>query len=255
MHKEKNITIGKIAIITIFTLGIVLVVVSALYASSFIAIFGLAIIFWGAILLYIAPVKHVPLTLLNSSVYDSSDIIEQVLAELSLTEKGVYLPPKNLKNVDSSLLFIPETPKTPIPNQEEISERLYNQQKTGILLTPPGFALSKLFEQALGKSFTKTDLAALQFNLPELLVEELEIAENVEIQTQANIVTIQITNSIFHIVCQDTKPQTHTQVGCLLTSAIGCALAKTTGKPITIQNEIYSPETKTTTIKYEIEEE
>ena len=254
MHKEKNITIGKIAIITIFTLGIVLVVVSALYASSFIAIFGLAIIFWGAILLYIAPVKHVPLTLLNSSVYDSSDIIEQVLAELSLTEKGVYLPPKNLKNVDSSLLFIPETPKTPIPNQEEISERLYNQQKTGILLTPPGFALSKLFEQALGKSFTKTDLTALQFNLSELLVE-LEIAENVEIQTQANIVTVQITNSIFHTVCQDTKPQTHTQVGCLLTSAIGCALAKTAGKPITIQNEIYSPETKTTTIEYEIEEE
>ena len=237
------------------SVGALLVIVSAFYVSSIIAIIGLAIIFWGAILLYITPVKHVPLTLLNSSAYDSSGIIERVLVELNLTEKGVYLPPRNIKNSDSSLLFIPETPKTPLPNKEEINEKLYNQQKTGILLTPPGFALSKLFEKQLGMSFIGTDLADLKFKLPKLLIDELEIAENVEVQTQTNIITIQMTNNIFQTVCQETKPQTHTNVGCLLTSALACVLAKTTGKPITIQNEINSPDTKTTTIKYRIEEE
>jgi hypothetical protein len=235
-------------------LGIGIVAVSAFYASSFLAILGVAITFWGAILLYVTPSKHVPLKLLNTSAEAAAANIERLISEVNLSERGVYLPPKNLRNIESSLVFIPETLKTPLPTPEETNEKLLANEKTGAFVTPPGSALSRLFEGELGFSFTKTDLKQIQNKLPKLLVEDLELAENAEIQIQGNIVTLEITGSILNEICEqtDSQPKTHKQVGCLLSSAIACALAKATGKPVTIQNETRNQETKTTRIEYEI---
>jgi hypothetical protein len=240
-------------------LGIGLVVVSAFYASSFLALLGVSIIFWGAMLLYVTPSKHVPLTLLNASAEAVVANIEQLILELNLTEKGIYLPPQNLRNVDSSLIFIPGTLKTPLSTPEESNGKIlvptrFFQQHPGAFFTPPGSALARIFEEELGFSFTKTGLKQIQNKLPKLLVEDLELAENVEIRIQSNAVTMEITGSIFNEICihTDSQPKTHKQVGCLLSSAIACALAKATDKPITIQNETRIQETKTTHIEYRI---
>jgi hypothetical protein len=229
-------------------------VLSALNGSSFLAIFGVTIIFWGAIFLYVTPSKYVPLTLLNASAQAAAANIERLIFELNLSEKGVYLPPNNLKNIDSSLVFIPKIPKTPLPTPEETNEKQLTNQKTGAFITPPGSALSRLFEEELGFSFTKTDLNQIQNKLPKLLVEDMELAQNAEIQIQGNTVTLEITGSILDEICRqtDSQPKTHMQVGCLLSSAIACILAKATGKPVTIQNETRNQETKTTKIEYQI---
>lgn len=214
-------------------------------------------IFFAAILLYITPVKHVPLAWLNASAETSADNLERVLTEMDLTEKGVYLPPKNLKNVESSLVFIPETATTPLPTAEETSEKLYAKNRNGLFITPPGYSLTQLFEEQLGASFTKTDLEQLQKNLPKLLIEEFEIAADAEVHLQGNTITIELTNSILLDSCKATenRPRVHAQVGCLLSSALACILAKASGKPITIQSEIRSSETKMLTIEYQIKEE
>ena len=257
MPRPKRTTFSQIIVFTTLLLGIGIVAVSAFHASSFLAILGVAIIFGGAILLYVTPSKHVPLTLLNTSAEAATANIERLILELNLAEKGVYLPPKNLKNIESSLIFIPETPKTPLPTPEETNEKLLTNKKTGAFVTPPGSALSRLFEEELGFSFTKTDLNQIQNKLPKLLVEDLELAEKAEIQIQDNTVTVEITGSVLDEICRqtDSQPKTHKQVGCLLSSAIACALAKATGKPVTIQNETRNQETKTTHIEYQIFEE
>lgn len=257
MPPPKRTTFSQIIIFIMLFLGIGIVAVSAFYASPFLAILGVAITFWGAILLYVTPSKLVPLTLLNVSAEAAVANIERLISELNLSEKGVYLPPKNLKNIESSLVFIPETPKTLLPTPEETNEKQLTNKKTGALVTPPGSALSSLFEEALGFSFTKTTLKQIQNKLPKLLVDDLEIAENAEIQIRRNTVTLEITGSILDEICRqtDSQPKTHMQVGCLLSSAIACALAKATGKPVTIQKETRNQETKTTKIKYQILEE
>ena len=254
MPRQKRTTFSQITVFIMLLLGVGLVVVSAFYASSFLAILGVAIIFWGAILLYVTPSKHVPLTLFNASAEAAATNIERLILQLNLEERGVYLPPKNLRNSESSLVFIPETRKTPLPTPEESNEKQLTHGKTGAFITPPGSALSRLFEEELGFSFTKTDLNQIQNKLPKLLVEDLELAENVEIQIQGNTVTVEITGGILDEVCRqtDSQPKTHKQVGCLLSSAIACALAKATGRPVTIQNETRHQETKTTHIEYQI---
>ena len=200
-----------------------------------------------------------PLKLLNASAEAAVINIERLISEPYLTEKGIYLPPKNLKNNTDSLVFIPETPKTPIPTLEETNEKLLTNpnEKTGVLVTPPGATLSRLFEEELGFSFTKIDLNQIQNRLPKILVEDMELAENAQVQIQGNTVILEITGSIFNEICHkpipNQKPTNKSAV--FLSSAIACTLAKATGKPLTIQNETRNQETKTTHIEYQILED
>ena len=255
---KKRGTLNKAAILVMLGLGAALLISSAFSVSSYLAIFGLALIFWGVILFYLMPSKQVPLTLLNAVAATNSANVERMLKEFDSTQSGIYLPPKNLKELESSLIFLPKLPKTPLPIPEEINEKLYSQKNTGLLLTPPGFEFSKFFEQELGRSFTKIDVEQLQALVSKLLVDYLELAEEVEINYQGNLITVQITNSMLNGVCQETdhyRPRMHTQIGCVLTSALACMLAKVTGKPITIKSETQNVATKLTVMEYEIIEE
>jgi hypothetical protein len=235
-------------------IGVGLTIASAFYVSSLLAIIGVSIIFWGIILLYITPSKLVSLTLFNASHEATAANIERLILELNLSESGIYLPPRNLKNNESSLVFIPKTPQTPLPTSDEPNQKQLTNQKTGALVTPPGTALLRIFEEAQGDSFTKTELTQIQNILPRILTESMELAENVEIQIRDNTVEVEITGSVLNEIClqTDSQPKAHKQIGCLLSSAIACALAKSTGKPTIIQNEIRNQEAKTTHITYQI---
>ena len=125
--------------------------------------------------------------------------------------------------------------------QETDTEKLHSKNPNGILLTPPGLGLSKLFEKKLGKSFTEIDLQDVQKELPKLF-EKLDIAKNTYIQTEENSVTVELGNHIFKGLCEETRKleKTHETVGCPLSSAIACALAKATGKLVTIEKEMQS---------------
>jgi hypothetical protein len=256
LSKLKPTTLNQALAISQFILGLVLVILSMFYVSSLLAIIGVALFLGGAILLYIAPTKQVPIAMLYAEAEVSTSNIERIINEWGMNLQGIYLPPRNLKNANSSIVFIPQKSKIALPSPDEITNRLATNRKDGVLIVPPGSALSRLFEKELGFSFTKTNLAQVQFSLPKLLVEDLELAENAEIQIKGNKVMIEISSSVLAEVCRqtDSQPKTHKQIGCLLSSAVACALAKATGKPITIQNETRNEETKTTRIEYQIEE-
>jgi len=220
-----------------------LLAVSAFYASSFLAILSLALIFWGLIMLYITPSKHVPLTLLEASTNSLPGNIERILVETGSNEKGVYLPPKNLGDFNASLIFVPRNNYEKLPGPDEVSGEIYSKNNDGIFVTPPGQGLCNLFEQVMGNSFTKLDLEKFESLLPTLLIETLELASDVQFTPVNNGLTIEITGNVLTGICKETDkyPHTHKQVGCLLSSALACCLAKTTGKLVEINNEITNP--------------
>ena len=250
--------INRIIAFAMLILGIISLVASAFNASSILAFLGLGLTFWGAILLYITPTKHVKLELLNATAHSALANIEKVITNAKLNGKGIYLPPKYLKDLESSLIFIPSKADQLPPKPEEIDEeKLYSEKQKGMFLTPPGVALSKLFEKTLGTSFTRTRPNYLQRNLPKLFIKTLKIAEDIDVKTENNTITIEITNHIFNEICQETRKhqKTSESIGCPLCSALACALAKATGKPITIENEKQSQDGKTTEIQYRIIED
>jgi len=242
----------SVALIT----GVCTIVLSALNGSSFLAILGVSVAFWSMLLLYLTPTKHVSPALLNASASTNGSNIERSLIEFNSAEKGMYLPPHNLRSFESSLVFIPKTPQTALPAPDETSDKLFTEKKNGLFLTPPGLALSMMFEHELGLSFTKINLTQMQKMITRL-IHNLEFAEDAQVQVQDRTITLEVTGSIFNTLCQETsnsQPRTHAQVGCVLASAFACAFAKASGKPITIQKDTLNPDTETLIIEYRMEE-
>lgn len=251
--RNKKIAFNKIFAIIIISIGAGLIIASSFLISSFIAILGTATIFWGVILMYLLPVKHVPLTLLNASVGSEISNVERILNEFNFTEKGVYLPPKNLENINDSLVFVPKSRNIFLPlTAGKDYRQLYSENKDGIFLTPPGHGLSMFFEKEFGMTFLKTSVQDLPIILPKLLVEKLDLAQNLEVTVQENVIKILITDSVFSDVCKktDNNPQSHEQVGCLLSSALACVLAKIVGKPLVVRSENTNLLDKTVSIDF-----
>lgn len=238
-------------------IGISFIALSIVYASSFLAVFGVSLVFWSGLLFYIVPVTSVPLTLFNVSADASVSNIEHLLIDLNINEAGIYLPPQNLAEFESSLIFLPKIPQTKLPTAKQTDKNLMWNAQGDMFLIPPGLPLSRFFERELNISFFKTNLDYIQKTLPNLLVENLEIAEQVEIKVQDNTIVIKLRNSIFNSLCKQTDmyPKTHSQVGCLLASAIACVLAKATAKPIIIKKEYLNFNEKEHIIEYQMMEE
>ncbi len=241
--------------------GIVMILFSALYNLTFLAILGVSIAFWSMLLLFFTPTKHTFLALLKASASANGSNIERPLLEYNLVEKGVYLPPQNLRNFESSLIFVPAKPGVPLPTPEEASDKLLTQKKIGlffpgVFLTPPGLALSLMFEKELGLSFRKIPLNQMQ-NMIKKLLKNLKFADDVQVRIKDRTITLEIKGSIFNALCYETRnsqPRTHEQVGCILASAFACAFAKASDRPITIQSDTLNSDAKTSIIEYQIEE-
>jgi hypothetical protein len=240
----------------LLVLGLVSLLGSTAYNSYVAAFIGLGLTFWGAILLYLVPSKHVRLDLLTAIGTSSFADFERILTTSGSTAKGVYLPPKLLEDYQSSLVFVPTTAETPLPKREEVDMmKLYSKKPEGIYLTPPGLALSKLFEKELNVSFTETNLKYLQKELPRLF-EKLEISKDTSMTANDTTATITIAKHMFIPLCEETAKlrRAHETLGSPLSSALACVLAKATGKPVTLQKE-ETTQDQTTTIKYRMLED
>ncbi|MCW4024985.1 MAG: hypothetical protein NWF01_08125 [Candidatus Bathyarchaeota archaeon] len=251
---HKNII--QILIICLVVLGITCIVASSFYDSSYLAILGVSFVFWGGILLYIKPTRNVPLRFLTAVATSNACNTERLLTQHKISQKAIYLPPKNLQDPESSLMFISKMQNQPFPQPQDTKVGEISLSQDSLFLTPPGSGLVKLFEEKLGGSFTKVEIRNLQNTFSKLLVEDLSIAENVEIQTQGNAIIVEVYGSIFTEDCQETQmyPLTHKIIGCLFSSFLACVLAKTTGKPIIIDGEEHK-DVKTAKIQFLMLEE
>ncbi len=232
-------------------MGATLIVLSAIFVSSFLTILGVTLSFWGVVILYITPERHFPLDVVKAANESNMENLERILIEYNLAEKGIYLPPKNLQNVESSLIFIPNRPIRALPKPEK-SLKLFADAGDGIFITPPGSMLSRLFERKLGILFAATDSQQLPNLLSKLLVETMGIAESIDVHNTKNIVTIKLKNNTLISMCEEAsnQPHVHNQIGCLLGSALACVIAKNLGKPVFIEADCSDARTRTTELVY-----
>lgn len=236
--------------------GVLSLASSILYSSLILAFIGLGLTFWGALLLYIAPTKFVKGVLLDSTAISSLISISKIISDLSYQGKGIYLPPRHLREVKGGTVFIPSRREIVIPPVGEvIGERVFLKNPNGICLTPPGLSLVNLYEDELGKDFAKADLNYLQRNLPKLFIEGLEMAEDLQISVEGDRIHVKIAGSIYTEFCREirnTSPNICTSLGCPLCSSIACALARTTRKPVIMEKTIQSEDGKMIEAYYQI---
>lgn len=249
----------------ILCLGAAALTTSIIYSqvldtSQILAFIGLGLVFWGIILTYIHTEEYIKENLLDATTMSSLETINQIIQQMEYVGKAIHLPPKYFKEPETIKAYIPKQNELKLPTPEQIQKqenKLFIENPQCLLLSPPGADLTKLFEKTLETSFTRIDLQYLKQNMPKLFIEELEISQNFEIETENNKVYVKIENSAYKNLTKKAMalPDLFKSLGCPLSSAIACALAKATGKPIIIENLQASENGKDMSIEFRVLEE
>ena len=253
----RRVDLTRLICYILTSVGAIALALSINYDSSILAFVGLGLIFWGVILFYVRPENYVKEALLDKTTLPSLTNLNEIIKEIGYKGKGVYLPPKYFKSFESSKVYISagEDIKLPPPEKtREEEDKTFINNPNGALITPPGIELKRLFEKTLGTNFARVDLQFIEQNTPKLLVEDLEIAQEVEMEHKNNRVFVKIENSIYQNICKEARKLSKIccSLGCPLCSAIACALAEATGRSVVIEKEETSDENQTTKIEYRL---
>lgn len=265
------LTPSKITGVILFLLGLTILLLAMYYSVSVPALIGLGLTFWGIILTYVQSEEYVSKKVLDATAASLMAALAETIQELDFKGKAVYLPPKYLTDPESVKVYIPknESDQLPTPTQtQKLETQPYSRNRQGMLVNPPGAALTKLFEKNLGTSFNRTSIDDLPQMLPKLLIEKLEIATDLKIElsprkyqnpdtqplTDQNTVKVSLTTATYRDTCKQAKdyPAVYSNIGCPLTSSIASVITKATGRPVMISNQETSDDGETVETHYTI---
>ena len=241
---------GKIGMAFIIP-GVAALIFSILKDSQILAFIGLGLTFWGALFLFIKPVRYVKGELLRSTSLSSYLTIDRIIKDLKFKGKSYYIPPypkdvylpEYLKGLKEMTVFISASRSSSIPSIEEMAKsKFLLKNPNGICISPPGLGLLIQFERELGTDLTKMDLDSFLEALPPLITENIHLAKQADIKRKNGELVLRISNSIYSDLYTKEKLKSVYLLGCPLVSSIACAIAKSSGKVVTIDKSKVSPD-------------
>ena len=104
-------------------------------------------------------------------------------------------------------------------------------------ITPPGEQLMKLYSEELGVDFARMDLDFLQLKLPDLLINDLELAEDLEINVNDSMVNIKMVGRGAEL-CDAVRSSTllDEYLGCPIHSSFALVISRASGKAVILES-------------------
>jgi hypothetical protein len=249
MRKQRRTT----TLVGCFLLGIGMAVlaVSIVFASTIAAFVGLGLSFWGALTFFIQPKNYIRSDLMNVTAISSLKTIDKMMLGMGYREKGVYI---RAYDSDKAVVFVPSEPFSMIPEIAGFEEdRTFLNDPAGLVVPPPGLALAALIEKKLAFKLKDCGIEALAEALPKVLVEDLEIVKDAEIEVRGNSVRFMLRDSIYADFCSEVRETSRRcGLGCPMCSALASLLAVATGKPVLYEEDKLSDDKRVTTSVYQL---
>ena len=229
--------------------------------TQILAFVGLSLVLWGGLFILARPISYVRSSLLEATAISLYATIDRIKKDLKYNSKSYYIPPfpkevyipEHLKGLKEMIVFISANDEEGLPAINEIAEgRFLLEEPKGMILTPPGLGLVEYLEEELRINFTRMGLEDLCELLPKVFPEDLQLAKGMTMVAEGKLVYLNIVGSIYKSLCYDEEVQSVHLLGSPLVSAIACAIAKTTGKPVTIQDTVINSDTETIDATYQI---
>jgi hypothetical protein len=212
-------------------LGAVSLLGAIVYTSTVLAFIGLGLAFYGMLFLFIRPARYVESETLVSAL-SPIKTLDLLLTKLGYHGRGIYLPAGN-----GVVLFVPESDESQLAMNLGASENLQTlaNSSQGVMLSPPGLALTRIIERGLGAGLSTRGLGYLEDRLPRMLVEGPQIVKDMQMQVEGSRVRFQFGGSVYcdHLRNDGGKCST----GCPLCSALACILVRATGRPVVFEEE------------------
>ena len=232
-------------IASIFTiLGVSLIYFSTLSSSEILALIGLSLLFWGATFFLITPSGFVDARLLLSTVYSEYSTFDRIIDKFEC-KKCYYIPAtsnqdidqRDMKKTKDPIMFLSAESNSKILEDENffIQKKFMLAKNMGIVLTPPGLGLMKMIQKKK-PNFSKMSLEKMCEVLPNLMAQDFPLAKNITMDIQDKRINIIIQKSLFKGLYNLDKGSNSAKLfGCPIVSSIGCILAQTLGKIITME--------------------
>jgi hypothetical protein len=250
-RKTTNDASARIGV-AFLVLGVFALIFSVIQEIQILAFVGLGLAFWGALFIMIAPTKYVEGSLLSVTAIPIYQTADRIIKSLEDEPTAYHTPPypenaplpDHLKGLKDMVVFITDDKEKAIPDFQELSEgKFIMNSPSGVALTPPGMGLLAAIENKTNSDFAKMSIEELCETLPRLILENLGLADEIEMTLQnPNTLRLKLINSIYRdLYNPGSKLKSISLLGCPIISAVACAVAKATGKPVTIQQIETSP--------------
>jgi hypothetical protein len=258
---NRNSTI-RISIIFIVP-GILSLILSIITESQVLAFIGLGLTFWGALFYLVRPIAYVRGSLLSTTAITLYQTTDRIMKDLNIKGKGVYIPPypkevylpQHLKGLKETIIFLSQEDKQIAPSIEEMAtSRFVTKNPKGIILIPPGSSFMDQIEKLLRTDITKMNLEDLCVTLPQLILENFQLAKEIEMKTENTQIHLKTIDSIYKNLYRQNDLKSVQLLGDPLASAVACTIARATGKQVTIQNINVSPDTQTIETTFQLAE-
>ena len=234
-----SMSTDKLVGLALLSFGALAIVPSTFYESTVLAFIGLTLVFWGCLFLLVLPGKHLRSEVMAHMSSSSLSAIDQIITDLRLKGKPVYVPVPRRSyvpyqiGVRSEFVYVPESDA-----EIEIElEQAFMKNPKGLRLIPLGLDLTDLMEKKSGLDFHDLDLSSIAEVLPSLITRELEIAENFKMTLKDSSVHTEMEKAACQDLCEVASKMEHIcpYIGCPVTSSIACILTRVTNKPIILE--------------------
>ena len=258
-------TIGPISVkigVAFLLPGVLSLILSIFFSSQILAFVGLGLTFWGALFLLIRPMRYVEGSLLGSTTTSLYSTIDRLIKDYGYKGDGYYIPPypkdvylpDHLKGLKDTVIFVSATNDTNMPSIEQLAEgKFLLENPKGALVIPPGSGLLSQIEKASNIDFAKTQLNELCEILPRFILENFGLAKEMEMAPGDGQVYLKTLDSLYkNLYSRESNLKSIGLIGCPLVSAVACAIAKASGKAVTIQKQKVSPDGSEIEVWYRI---
>jgi hypothetical protein len=211
----------------------------------------------------VRPITYVRGNLLSATATTLYQTIDRIIKDLDIEGEAIYVPPysseanlpQRLKGLKETIIFLPKEKTGASPSIEEMATgKFMTRNPKGVILVPPGSGYLDQIDILLRTDNTKITLEDLCTTLPQIILENFQLAKDIEMKTENNQIHLKTTNSIYKNLYQEESLRTVKLLGDPLTSAIACTIAKITGKQLTIETLNITPDKQTLETTYQLME-
>ncbi len=199
--------------------------------ASILLFAGIGTTYIGILSLFLTPEKFVRKDILEQSNLSSIAVINNIIQELQIYSKGIYVLAKGQIRV-----ILPLKPDFEL--SKDIPQRTFHIDEPGkaaLVLVPLGYSLMRMVEDR------GADWSDLSGALNEIMVEGLEIARSVDVINEdiinGNTITVTVNEPVYMKMCSTASTETPRicDIGCPFCSLIACIITKSTGNNIVIE--------------------
>ncbi|VVB88641.1 Uncharacterised protein [uncultured archaeon] len=199
--------------------------------ASILLFAGLGTTYIGVLSLFLTPEKFVREEILERSNLASIIVINNIIQELQIHTKGIYV----LANNEIKVILPLKPGYKPQTDTFQRTFQVGDPGSTALVLVPLGYPLLQMAEK------DGAQCGDISTALNEVLVGGLELAGGIEVIRGSDI-TVKVINPVYINLCERVSKEAPgiCAIGCSFCSLVACIITKSTGKNVVIEQVEHS---------------